>query len=330
MELFLMGHGLTYDTLVRTINENIKQFNEYTKADFELLQLKIENLELKNNLLLSHLTEQKLYKEEIIIQENPPNNETNTENYIIQKLKELENQNKEILKTLNINQQSKLLTGFGELNKTVGPRLLQINPETLTINKIYETVADCLKVSNFKNKRPSIEKAIMENTIYNGYRWLYAERNEDPEEAIKTIQPTKETKTQNLGYIAKINKEKTTILNLYIDRKTASIENGYPVASSLDNPVKMGSLTKNHYYVLFDNCDDALKDEFIEKNGIPLLYKDGVGQFDVDNKLITEFVCKYDCIKQLHIGDKTLSKILNKNILYNNNYYKSIGSRLYY
>jgi hypothetical protein len=38
--------------------------------------------------------------------------------------------------------------------------------------------------------------------------------------------------------------------------------------------------------------------------------------------------CKYDCIKQLKISDKTLAKALDKNVMYNKHYYKSLESKL--
>ena len=37
---------------------------------------------------------------------------------------------------------------------------------------------------------------------------------------------------------------------------------------------------------------------------------------------------KYDAIKNLKMSDKTLAKALDKNIMYNNHYFKSIGSKL--
>jgi len=46
--------------------------------------------------------------------------------------------------------------------------------------------------------------------------------------------------------------------------------------------------------------------------------------------MINEFSCKYDCIKELKMSDKTLAKCLNNNIAYNGFYYKSIGGKLYY
>ncbi len=57
------------------------------------------------------------------------------------------------------------------------------------------------------------------------------------------------------------------------------------------------------------------------------MYKNGIGQYDINNNLIKEFTCKYECIRELSMSDKTLEKALDKNILYNKYYYKSLGSK---
>jgi hypothetical protein len=71
-----------------------------------------------------------------------------------------------------------------------------------------------------------------------------------------------------------------------------------------------------------------LREKFEEINGVPLLYKNGVGQYDLNNNLIKVFSCKYDCIRSLKMSDKTLAKALNKNIPYNNYYYKELGEKI--
>ena len=311
MELFLIGKNLSYQTLLNIISNNIKYFNnnDTNKLELEIEQLKLM-LEMKNsnndNLLIQELVK--------------------TVKQLSGKIDNLENSNKDIATKLN-SLQTKTTTNFQQPLATVGPRLQQINSETMTINKVYESVAECIKEYNFKVKRPSIVKAIEDNTVYNGFRWAFVDRNTDPN-IIANILPTKQTKTQNLGYIAKLNKEKTEILNVYLDRKTAATSNDYASSSSLDTPVKNMSLTNGHYYMLYDKCEDELKNVFVQKYGEPLLYKDGVGQYNAENNLLAEFVCKYDCIKQLKISDKTLAKALDKNILYNNYYFKSIGSKM--
>ena len=118
--------------------------------------------------------------------------------------------NKEILEKLN-SQQTKVVTGFNEPLATLGPRLQKINPETLQLIKVYESISECMKENN-NIKRPSINKAIEECTIYNGFRWLLVDRELDPS-VVLNIKPTKITKCQNLGYIAKLNAEKTEIID---------------------------------------------------------------------------------------------------------------------
>ena len=310
LELFLIGKKLSYQTLLEIINNNLKYFNQ---NDTYKLELEVEQLKLK--LEMQNKNEENISGQELltIIKQ------------LSLKIDKLEKSNKEVLEKLLVSQ-TKLVTGFQQPLPTLGPRLQKINPETMQIIKVYECVTEAMN-ENQQIKRTSINKAIVENTIYNGFRWLLIDRELDPN-IIHHIEPTKYSKVQNLGYVAKLNNEKTEIINVYLDRKTAAQLNDYESISALDNPVKNFTLTKGNYYILYDNCDCVLRDEFESKYGEPLLYKDGVGQYNENGKIIKEFKCKYDCIKQLKMSNKTLSKALNKDIKYNNFYFKNIGSKL--
>lgn len=59
----------------------------------------------------------------------------------------------------------KSTTNFNQPLVTLGSRLQKINPETLSLIRVYECVNECLKESNFEMKRPSIMKAIKERTM---------------------------------------------------------------------------------------------------------------------------------------------------------------------
>ena len=308
-ELFLIVNNLTYQMVIKIIEDNIEHYN-----------YKVRELLLENQLL----------KEKINSNQNNSNNDLilelmQTTKLLLNKVSSLEQSNQEILNKLN-SQQTKVTTGFNQQLQTLGPRLQKIYPETLQLIKVYESVTDAMN-ENKQIKRPSIMKAIQANTVYCGFRWLLVERNLDPN-VIHSIEPTKETKTQNLGYIAKLDANKSEIVNVYLDRKTAAQMNGYKNSSALDNPVKNGTISNGHYYILYNNCDEDLICEFEEKNGSPLLYKNGIGQFDLNGNMINEYSCKYDCIKELKMSDKTLSKCINKNISYNGFYYKELGEKL--
>jgi hypothetical protein len=316
LELFLIGKNLSYKTLLITVDKNIKYFND-TNNEVKKLELELEILKTKQNSnVVSHEVPNSLLQ-----------NLLDMNKLLMNKIDKLEQSNKEILDKLNASQ-TKHVTGFNQQNPHLGPRLQKINPETLHLVKVYESVTEAMN-ENQIIKRPSINKAIQENTIYCGFRWLLVERNLDPN-IIHNIEPTKQTRLQNLGYIAKLNIDKSEIINVYLDRKTAADQNGYASSAGLDNVVKNFTLSKGHYYILYDSCDDELKENFIIKNNNqePILYKNGIGQFDAENNLVKEFICKYDCIKTFHISDKTLQKALDKQVPYNSHIFKYLEPKI--
>jgi len=310
LELFLIGKKLYYQKLVEIINNNLKYFNQNDTHKLEL-----ENEQLKLKIQMQTANGENIMGQELL----------NMVKLLSVKIERLEKSNKEVLEKLNASQ-TKLVTGFQQPLPTLGPRLQKINPETFELVKVYESVSELMK-ENSDIKRPSINKAVVENTIYHGFRWLLVDREFDAN-IIHHIESTKQTIVKNPGYIAKLNDKQTAVLNVYLDRKTAAQCNSYESSSALDNPVKNLTITKGHYYMLYNHCDAVIKDNFENTHGEPLLYKNGVGQFDQENNLVKEFACKYDCIKSLSMSDKTLTKALDKNILYQGYFYKSMGSKL--
>lgn len=343
--------------LIQKIQQNKSEQNDepteknerYNKSTIILLQEKIDLQEhLINNqryrieILLSRID----YLEQILLLKEENSNSTHNDNNqekidtittIIQKSVENTQQSLSQQKTLPPphqpkNTQINFKTGFGTLNKTIGPRLQQINPENLQILKVYEYVGEAITESNNILKRPSIEKSVVECTIYKNFRWAYVPREKDPN-VLHELQPTKETKVQNTGYIAKLNSTKTEILNVYLDRKVASKENGYESRAALDNPVKNNTITRNHFYALFRDCDPQLQTNFVEKycdgdEDKLLLYKDGVGLFDENGTMVCEYASKIECINARKLGDRTLNNCIENNTLYNGVYYRKIGSKL--
>ncbi|MEX0598105.1 MAG: hypothetical protein WD512_16575, partial [Candidatus Paceibacterota bacterium] len=291
------------------IDNNIKYFNNNTN------KLELENKQLKMMIDMDKTNNDNPLIYELI----------KCVKQLTSRIDNLEQTNKILVEKIN-SSQTKVSSGFNEPLMTLGPRLQKINPENLELVKVYESVSEIMK-ENSDIKRSSMNKAVLENTIYRGFRWLFVDRELDPN-IIHDIKPTKQTKTQNLGYIAKLNDDKSEILNVYLDRKCAAQLNNYESISALDNPVKNLTSTRGNYYMLYDNCEEELKEEFETKHGIPQLYKLGVGQYDLNNILMREFNCKYDCIKGLSMSDKTLKKSLETNKPYNGCYFREMPMKL--
>lgn len=312
-ELFLIGRNLSYQTLHQIITSNVKNFNEVNNSS---LELEIEKLKL-----LIQMKEDK--------NENPLLHElVNSVKQLSGKVDANEKRTKEMMEKMSASQM-KTTTGFNTALVTLGPRLQKIHPDTLELVKVYDSVSEVMK-ENSDIKRPSMNKAVRENTVYHGYRWLLVDRDLDPSVIHGTVLPTKKTRPQNLGYIAQLDGDKTKIMNVYIDRKTAAHCNGYE-SSGLDIPVKKSIISRGFYYKLYDDCDEELRTTFeseLNNGEYPLLFRNGVGQYDAQHNLVRSHICKYDCIKNLKISDKTLAKALSKNVGYNGFYFKEIGEKL--
>jgi len=300
LELFLIGKELTYQMILDAINSQIDNYQESNtyNLELEIEKLKLE-LQRKDNVSEEHIK------------------------LLCAKIDNIERQNREILEKLCV--APKTVTGFQEPLVTLGPRVQQINPETMELVKVYESATQLMN-ENHSIKRPSLNMAVNANTVYCGFRWMFVDRDQDTSK-LHDIPPTKPTRVQNLGYIAKLSADQSEILNVYLDRKTAAIMNGYDSSSALDVPVKKGTITKGHVYKLFSECEN--KDKFIEKYGKEiLLYKNGFGVFDTAGNLIREYSSRYDCIRFEKISDKTIAKSMEKNIPYKDMLFREIGDKL--
>jgi prophage antirepressor-like protein len=310
-ELFVIGRNLAYEQLNQLMLTNAKYFTNDDVAKMEL-----ENEKLK-----------------LLLEMNEKNNQNGLVQELVKTVQQLSFQmarfekiNKELCEKIS-SMQIRTTTGFNTPLATVGPRLQKINPDTMQIVRVYESASEAMK-ENHSIKRPSLNKAVVENTVYQTYRWAFVDRELDAN-VIHNVPPTKKTKQQNLGYIAKLNESRTKICSVYIDRKTAAHLNGYDSVSALDNPVKNFTLTKGAYYKVYEQCDEALKREFERVNQKPLLYRNGIHQCNLQNEIVREFECKYDCIKTLLMSDKTLAKALAKGVQYNGHIFKEAGSKLH-
>ena len=314
LELFLIGKELTYQMILDAINSQIDNYQESSthKLELEIEKLKLE-LEKKDN-----VSDEKI---NMLITKMGIN-------ALHEKIDNLEKQNREILEKLGATTAPKTLTGFQEPLVNLGPRVQQINPDTMELIKVYESASQ-LMAENRNIKRPSLTKAIVANTVYCGFRWMFVERDQDASKT-DSVQPTKQTRVQNLGYIAKLTANETEILNVYLDRKTAALMNGFESSAALDTPVKNGTIVKGHVYKLFSECQARTK--FIEKyDKEPILYKNGFGVFDAaTGQLMREYCSRYDCIRFEKISDKTIAKSMEKNVPYNGALFKNIGEKLHF
>lgn len=311
-ELLLVGKNLTYEFLLKLINKNIDNYNDNYSLLIELEQSKIDKQTLET---LSSLNDKSEFLEFCkIITEN--------QRCIMNEFVEIKKFNEEILNRLD----NLSITTYNNFSSNVGGRLQEINPETFELIKVYETIEECTKKNPTYN-RTLINKAVKNDTIYQGFRWALVDRELNPN-IIHDIQPTIDSKQYNTGYIAKLNSDKTEIFNVYLNKSIASLSNGYSSANVLDIVVKDKKLYKGYYYMYFSDCNEKVKKDFIYNHGGVILYKNGIGKYNEEDNLIQEFIHRENCCKISGLNFKTLNKAITNKTVYKEFYYRELPEKL--
>lgn len=234
---------------------------------------------------------------------------------LICKITESQNKLENGLNTLVTNSNTKTTKEYNTLVRPIqGPRVLQINPDTLEIVKVFETIIDVINTIEHTN-RNSLRRAVAKNSIYRNYRWKFVNRNIDIKDHNLVIEPTNnQEEIKTVGYLCKLNDTKTEIINVYRTLADAIIDNG---------KIKKD----NECFILYEQCNNILRENFEEKYSKPLLYKNGVGQFDINNNLIKDFASKQDCFRKVHISRKLLDTLIKEQKSLNGFVYKYIGKK---
>jgi len=170
-ELFLIGKHLTYYTVVQIINDNIKQFNEWTVNDIvgliqEENQKFLEKLIPSANVIMTSSSSQSEL-DPAFLRMTPlasldtssrliPNQNDAVINKLLEKIDNLEQTNKQILEKID-KPKIKTATNFNTELVTLGQRVQQINPETGALVKVYESVSDCKKQNKHEIHPPSLK-----------------------------------------------------------------------------------------------------------------------------------------------------------------------------
>ena len=143
-----------------------------------------------------------------------------------------------------------------------GKKIRKIDPENLeNIITVYESMMYLLRSpGNDRLKRHGILEAIEKNTVYEGYRWNFVEKDEDPN--IANAKPTSETKRKyKADVILQLNETKTKILKSFLTKVQLCTELKIS-KKPLNNIIEKGTKYNGRYYVLCRDCPEELLKKF--------------------------------------------------------------------
>lgn len=189
-----------------------------------------------------------------------------------------------------------------------------------TLIKTYESYVYAMRDKELANPtRSAIKEAIKTTTIYKDFRWAELDRSL-PDDTIQELPDTIESKIVKIGYVAMLNLDKDKIVNVFCDQKAAAQDRKFTSSASVSNAIRRGSISGGHYFMMWYDCTQELKDEYLKTNTLPQK-RVAVNGVEIEQlHPITNEVLKYyasceDVVKEYKISRQTLKSAIDYNYI---------------
>ncbi|ATZ80743.1 putative glycosyltransferase [Bodo saltans virus] len=138
-----------------------------------------------------------------------------------------------------------------------GRKIQKIDPKDITkVIKVYDSMIYLLRCPEHETyKRFNIIDAADNNTIYQGYRWCFVEKGDDPN--VSKAKPTVEKEEYKIDVILQLNETKTKVIKFYTTKVSLLTELGITkirLNKIIDEKIKHN----NSYYIYRKDCPEAL------------------------------------------------------------------------
>jgi len=256
-ETFLVNEE-QYNNIIKLMQKEVKQF---TKDDVD----KLLELEEKRN-----INEEKRLKAAEIEKTTEEIRKSNIELEMkLEELKILNEREKKLENTIKIDETKEVNISddiyIKARENTRSPKVYQYDSQTLELIKIYDSVIAFTR--HFHSSSASaLREAAKNNRIYKEFRWALSDRNAVE---IPTIEPTVESRTQSVEYIAMIDIKKTKILEVFPSQKEAAMSRNLAGFSTISRAIKKNGISSGHYWNVFDHCSEEMKNAYLMTNKLP-------------------------------------------------------------
>lgn len=201
-----------------------------------------------------------------------------------------------------------------------GDKIQIYSSDGCVLIKTYESYAFAIRDKNLNNPtRSGIKCAIKNNSIYKNHRWINLKRDL-PDNTIQQLERTTSLKEVNIGFVAMLNLDKNNIIKVFCDQKEATKDRKFNSSSSISNAIKRNSISSGHYFIMWNDCSDELKRNYLKYNKLPEKRINNntiqLNQIHPINKnILKTYTCIEDIVKEFKISRKTLKNACEYDLL---------------
>jgi hypothetical protein len=158
-----------------------------------------------------------------------------------------------------------------------------------------------------------IKFASVNKLVYLTYRWFLVDRTDLDPNTTRDIGETFIHKPKKNGFISMVNKEKDTVMKVFMNQKEAS-EFVNQCSSAMCVAVKFNNLLNNHYWCLWDTIEKEIQNKYLENNILPIKENTCSSAVRIQqiepttNEVIYTFATITEIVKKFGISAKTIKK----------------------
>lgn len=210
-----------------------------------------------------------------------------------------------------------------------GDKIQRYSADGKILLKTYSSAICALRDEKLdKPSRLCLINAANNNTIYKKYRWALLDREKN-DNTFQELAETVKSKEVKKGFVAMLSMKKDKIEKVYIDQKEAMIDRDFKSSSAVSCAIKRGSLSRGNYFVMWFDCSDELKEDYLNREVLPqprvTVTSKQVQKFHpVTKELIQTYSSVNDVIKEYQINRNTLAKAIELDIIKKGFYWKFV------
>lgn len=151
-----------------------------------------------------------------------------------------------------------------------GNKIQRYSPDGKTLLETYESAIAALRDPKLDSPlRKQINDAIKNNTVYKDFRWMSLERHL-PDDTFQELEETDDTKRHVCrGLVAMLSLDKTQIVEVFRNQKEAGLNRKFNGSAAINAAIKKGTQSGGHYFKMWCDCLDDLKEEFLSRKELP-------------------------------------------------------------
>lgn len=201
-----------------------------------------------------------------------------------------------------------------------GDKVQRYTPDGKVLIKTYVGHTEATRDPDLPSPSANQMKIAIKNRyVYKGFRWAELDR-ELPDDTVQDIGETVESTQANKGLVAMLNLDKSEIVKVFCDMKDAATDRKFKGVSAISKAVRQGTQSGGHYFVMWHECSDDLKQAYLLHKQLPCLRTHVNGKMVIQLNVVSgEEVARFssvsDVMRSMRVARQSLYHAIDSGII---------------